>query len=57
MIDANKYKFFDYILEYGIFDEDGNIIGIKENAPLEIKESYEEFKIVYNEALKNGAKL
>lgn len=53
MIDASLYD-FEGIHQYGIFDEDGFLIGIKDDAPQEIKDSYELYIHDYEEALKMG---
>ena len=56
MIDASLYD-FEGIHQYGIYDEDGFLIGIKDDAPQEIKDSYELYIHDYEEALKMGIKI
>ena len=48
-------KFSDETVEkYGLFDNWGILIGIKDDAPADFKEAYEHDKKMYDDALKNG---
>lgn len=47
---------YEPIFEYGIFDEDG-LVGVKEDAPDEVKELYKEFAEIQKEAAEDGRKL
>ena len=44
LIDCTQYTFFPYVDDYGIFDEDGCLVGLKEEAPLEARESFEKYQ-------------
>ena len=44
LIDCTKYIFIQYVKEYGIYDEDGCLVGMKETAPEEVKKSFEEYQ-------------
>lgn len=44
------------IFEYGVFDKNG-LIGVKEDAPDEVKELYKEFAEIQKEAAEDGRKL
>lgn len=58
MIAPDDAKLFQYptedILRYCILDNEGSIIGVKEDAPPKFKEAYEHDKKMYDDALKNG---
>ena len=40
--------------KYGLFDEYGSIIGVKEDAPADFKAAYEHDKKMYDEAQERG---
>ena len=43
--------------KYGLFDDVGDIIGVKADAPEEFKEAFEADKKMYDEALARGVQL
>ncbi len=46
MISGKDFLFWQHIDEYGVFDDFGNLVGIKEDSPEEIKKSWEEYQKV-----------
>ena len=55
---AGNLFFFEYLEEYGIYDEEKmEYVGIKDDAPEEIKKSYREFEQIYSKALAEGIKI
>ena len=45
------------ILEYGLFDKYGSLVGAKEDSPVDFKEAYEHDKKIHDDALKKGVVL
>lgn len=43
MLASDSYLFMDYDEEYGIFRNDGELIGFREDAPEEVKRSWEKY--------------
>ena len=43
--------------KYGVFDDVGDIIGVKDDAPADFKEAYEADKKMYDDALARGIQL
>jgi hypothetical protein len=56
MMDLKKYN-YGRICEFAIYDQDGYIIGVKEDAPEDVKKAYAKLEADYNSALENGVKL
>ena len=57
MIDGSDFAFWDYIDEYGIIDEEeGVVIGLRDDAPEEAKKSWEEFEKLEALAIEKGLK-
>lgn len=50
-------KNFEMIFEYGLFNEIGDLIGLREDAPEEVKEAWQKLKAIYDEAEARGEKL
>ena len=44
MIERGNWIFWDYLEEYGIYDEDGSLTGFRDDAPEEVKKSWEEYQ-------------
>ena len=58
MIERGNWIFWDYLKEYGIYDEEKmEYVGLRDDAPEEVKKSYEEFEKMYNKALAEGIKI
>ena len=61
MMAADKSKMAKFSVEevfsYGIFDEDGSLVGAKDDAPAEFKEAFEADKKMYDDALAQGIAL
>ena len=61
MMAANESKMSNFtveeVLSYGVFDEDGSLIGVTDFAPAEFKEAFEADKKMYDEALARGVQL
>lgn len=47
----------EIFMKYGVFDEYGDIVGVKEDAPAEFKEAYEHDKKMYDDTLAQGIQL
>lgn len=56
MMDLEKYD-YGRICDFAIYDQDGYIVGVKDDAPKEVKESYARFEADYNSALEDCIKL
>ena len=56
MISGTDFIFWKYIRKYGVFNERGDVVGIKEYAPKEIKVSWKEYQKNEAEARKKGLK-
>ena len=56
MISETDFIFWKYVLEYGVFDERGNVVGVREDAPKEIKQSWEEYQKTEALAREKGLK-
>ena len=58
MLAPEQAKFWcyswEYFEKYAVFDENDNVIGVKENAPNDFKVAYEEDKKMHDEALQQG---
>jgi hypothetical protein len=49
IIDPNEFSaWFENMNEYAIRDEDGIVVGIKDDTPFHIRESYKGFYAVYD---------
>ena len=50
--------YYDYVIDYGIHNEDGELIGLREDAPPDVKKAFEEYvaeeKKIHEEAEKGG---
>ena len=61
MIAFSESKLAKYTNEecerYGVFDDLGFIIGVKDDAPADFKEAYEADKKMYDDALARGIQL
>lgn len=58
MLDTSKYSdWFDNMDEWGLFDEDGIVAGVKPDAPQNVIDSYEAMQREYTEARKQGIRL
>lgn len=56
IISGSDFVFWEYIDQYGVFDERGDLVGVKRDAPEEIKASWEEYQKVEAEARAKGLK-
>jgi len=55
MIDSAPYKaWFENMDKWKIADKDGYPIGIKPDAPDDVREAYEAFRAEYDKAFKEG---
>ena len=56
MLDLEKYNFKE-IVKYAVYNDDGFLIGVKDDAPQKVKDSYQLFQQVHEKAKKQGVKL
>ena len=56
MMDLKKYD-YGRICDFAVYDQDGYMVGVKEDAPEDVKKVYARFEADYNAALEEGVKL
>ena len=44
MLMEHEYIFWEYIEDYGIFNEKGDLVSFQDDAPEEVKKSWEEYR-------------
>lgn len=54
---VSEIVFWKYVKEYGIFDEMGTLVGLRDDAPEEAKKSYEDFCRIEKAAAARGERL
>lgn len=53
-IPEREYVFWKYLRAYGIFNEKGDLIGFKKEAPEEVKKSWQEYLKAREKWLEEG---